>query len=94
MNTIFVSSTFRDMDLERDVIQQQVHPRLNKIAWQYGQSIPGARRSASAGSVGKQSKIPGLCGKGQSIPRDTGNPAAHGQGICESNPQEGRHVPI
>lgn len=39
MKTIFVSSTFRDMDLERDIIQQQVHPRLNKLARQHGQTI-------------------------------------------------------
>ena len=39
MKTIFVSSTFRDMDLERDIIQQQVYPRLNKLARQHGQSI-------------------------------------------------------
>ena len=39
MKTIFVSSTFRDMDLERDMIQQQVYPRLNKLARPHGQSI-------------------------------------------------------
>lgn len=39
MKTIFVSSTFRDMDLERDAIQQIVYPRLNKAARQHGQSI-------------------------------------------------------
>ena len=39
MNTIFVSSTFRDMDMERDAIQQLVYPRLNALARQHGQSI-------------------------------------------------------
>ena len=39
MQTIFVSSTFRDMDLERDAIQEQVMPRINKIARTYGQSV-------------------------------------------------------
>ncbi len=39
MKTIFVSSTFRDMDLERDVIQEVVHPRINSRARQYGQSV-------------------------------------------------------
>ncbi len=39
MKTIFVSSTFRDMDLERDAIQEQVYPRINSRARQYGQSV-------------------------------------------------------
>lgn len=39
MNTIFVSSTFRDMHYERDAIQELVHPRLSQKARTYGQSI-------------------------------------------------------
>ena len=39
MDTIFVSSTFQDMQYERDAIQKDVFPRLNAIAHEYGQSI-------------------------------------------------------
>lgn len=39
MNTIFVSSTFRDMNQERDVIQTLVVPELNGIARRYGTSV-------------------------------------------------------
>ncbi len=39
MKTIFVSSTFRDMDLERDTIQELVYPRINALARQHGQSV-------------------------------------------------------
>ena len=39
MKTIFVSSTFRDMDRERDAIQQIVSPMLNKEARRHGQSV-------------------------------------------------------
>ena len=39
MNTIFVSSTFRDMYGERDIIQQKVVPAVNIVAEQYGESI-------------------------------------------------------
>ena len=39
MNTIFVSSTFRDMNGERDVIRQKVVPLLNVTAMKYGESI-------------------------------------------------------
>ena len=39
MNTIFVSSTFRDMHFERDAIQELVLPRLSQKARSYGQSI-------------------------------------------------------
>lgn len=39
MRTLFVSSTFRDMDLERDAIQEIVSPALNREARRYGQSV-------------------------------------------------------
>ncbi|MBQ9644525.1 MAG: DUF4062 domain-containing protein, partial [Lachnospiraceae bacterium] len=39
MNTIFVSSTFRDMQLERDALQTRVLPLLNATAEQYGQTV-------------------------------------------------------
>ena len=39
MKTIFISSTFRDMQFERDAIQEQVMPRINKSARKYGQSV-------------------------------------------------------
>lgn len=39
MKTIFVSSTFRDMHYERDIIHDQVTPALNAVARQYGESV-------------------------------------------------------
>lgn len=39
MNTIFVSSTFRDMQHERDAIQHIVAPQVNAAARQYGQAV-------------------------------------------------------
>lgn len=39
MKTIFVSSTFKDMQLERDVIQNKITPKLNIIAREYGDEI-------------------------------------------------------
>ena len=39
MKTIFVSSTFKDMQLERDVIQNIIAPKLNIIAREYGDEI-------------------------------------------------------
>lgn len=39
MKTIFVSSTFNDMQHERDVLQNIVANRLNSIAKQYGDSV-------------------------------------------------------
>ena len=39
MKSIFVSSTFRDMQAERDVLKSKVQPMLNDIARQYGESI-------------------------------------------------------
>lgn len=39
MKRIFVSSTFKDMNIERDILSQQVMPKLNEIAEQYGESI-------------------------------------------------------
>ena len=39
MITIFVSSTFRDMQAERDVLQTQVAPFVNEQAEEYGESV-------------------------------------------------------
>ena len=39
MNTIFVSSTFKDMQLERDILQKQVLPRLQEFAKPYGETV-------------------------------------------------------
>ena len=39
MNTIFVSSTFKDMQFERDVLQKQVLPRLQEFAKSYGETV-------------------------------------------------------
>lgn len=39
MKTFFVSSTFRDMDEERDAIQQITLPRLNAVARTYDESV-------------------------------------------------------
>lgn len=39
MKSIFVSSTFRDMNLERDIIHSKVEPKLNDIARKYGETV-------------------------------------------------------
>jgi len=39
MNSIFVSSTFQDMQQERDVLQNVVLPRVKELAKQYGKNI-------------------------------------------------------
>lgn len=39
MDLLFVSSTFQDMQYERDAIRDLVMPRLNKEAHEYGQSV-------------------------------------------------------
>lgn len=39
MNTLFISSTFRDMNQERDAIQTLVVPEINEIARKYGTSV-------------------------------------------------------
>ena len=39
MKTIFVSSTFRDMQAERDILKSVVQPRLNDTARKYGDSV-------------------------------------------------------
>lgn len=39
MISIFVSSTFSDMQAERDVLRQRVLPRLQKVASRYGESV-------------------------------------------------------
>lgn len=39
LRTLFVSSTFRDMHFERDVIHSKVVPAINAISKQYGESV-------------------------------------------------------
>lgn len=39
MSTIFVSSTFQDMQQERDILQNSVLPRIKELAKQYGKNI-------------------------------------------------------
>lgn len=39
MRTVFVSSTFKDMQAERDILKSQVQPQLNNIARKYGESV-------------------------------------------------------
>lgn len=39
MKSIFVSSTFRDMHEERDIIHERVMPELNEYAARYGESV-------------------------------------------------------
>lgn len=39
MISIFVSSTFGDMQAERDVLRQRVLPKLNKLVSRYGESV-------------------------------------------------------
>ena len=39
MKNIFVSSTFRDMHEERDIIHERVMPALNEYASRYGESV-------------------------------------------------------
>lgn len=39
MKTFFVSSTFRDMHLERDIIHKRVSPMVNEISRQYGDTV-------------------------------------------------------
>jgi len=39
LKTIFVSSTFKDMHYERDIIQEVVSPEVNKEAAKHGQSV-------------------------------------------------------
>ena len=36
MIKIFVSSTFKDMDYERDILHDEIVPELNEYASQYG----------------------------------------------------------
>lgn len=38
-NSVFVSSTFKDMHFERDIIHERVLPALNKAGMEYGQTI-------------------------------------------------------
>ena len=39
MKTVFVSSTFRDMHFERDLIHEQIAPKLNETAQKYGDHV-------------------------------------------------------
>lgn len=38
-NALFVSSTFKDMHYERDIIHEKVHPALSAVAKKYGETI-------------------------------------------------------
>lgn len=39
MSTVFISSTFKDMQFERDILQNNVLPRIKDFAKQYGKNI-------------------------------------------------------
>lgn len=39
MKNIFISSTFRDMQEERDLVQERVLPELRKEAYKYGENV-------------------------------------------------------
>lgn len=39
MKTIFISSTFQDMQYERDIIQAKVLTRIREFVKQYGETI-------------------------------------------------------
>ena len=39
MKTFFVSSTFKDMHNERDLMHKSIIPDLNEDAFQYGESV-------------------------------------------------------
>ena len=39
MNTVFISSTFKDMQFERDILQNNVLPRIKDFAKQYGRNM-------------------------------------------------------
>ena len=39
MKNIFISSTFRDMQAERDLVQEKVLPALRKEAGNYGDTV-------------------------------------------------------
>lgn len=39
MKKIFISSTFKDMQYERDILHEQVLPKLNATAMEYGDSV-------------------------------------------------------
>lgn len=39
MKTFFISSTFKDMQAERDILQEKVFPRLRKLAAEYGEDV-------------------------------------------------------
>ena len=62
MKHIFVSSTFRDMHEERDIIHEKVLPELNEYALQYGRAY---RSATCAGAwTRKNSRVrraPGRC---------------------------------
>ena len=39
MNSVFVSSTFRDMNFERDVLNRHIAPKINRQLRQYNQTV-------------------------------------------------------
>ncbi len=66
MKSIFVSSTFRDMQSERDILAQQVIPSLNIYAREYGENIRfidlrWGVNTAELGSVEGNKKVLSVC---------------------------------
>ena len=39
MKSVFISSTFKDMQAERDLLHERIFPRLRKIIGEYGEDI-------------------------------------------------------
>ena len=39
MKSVFISSTFKDMQAERDLLQRTVFPRLRKALMEYGENV-------------------------------------------------------
>ena len=49
MKAIFVSSTFKDMQAERDILKSKVQPYLNSIARNFGESVSFSDKTAMDG---------------------------------------------
>lgn len=39
MRSVFISSTFKDMQSERDLLHEQIFPRLRRVMAEYGEDI-------------------------------------------------------
>ena len=39
MKSIFISSTFKDMQAERDLLHEKIFPRLRRMAAEYGEDV-------------------------------------------------------